>query len=157
MPHLVLYLSPGVFLMPSEPQPENLSAEELQKLSSELSELSRQHAKALEDDVFMGLTKERIAEFERRRNRISELCEIVGKANYSDPKPSNTELRHYRLPLLRSQMWQIKSAVVPTAATVRPFVFCSSRVCSPWRRLGRGRTGCPFWLLNAPSGRSRRC
>jgi hypothetical protein len=106
--------------MPSEPQPENLSAEELQKLSSELSELSRQHAKALEDDVFMGLTKERIAEFERRRNRISELCETVGKANYSDPKPSNTELRHYRLPLLRSQMWQIKSAAVPTAATVRP-------------------------------------
>jgi hypothetical protein len=66
--------------MPSEPQPKNLSAEELKKLSSELSELSRQHAKALEDDVFLGLTKERIADFERRRKRISELCEIVGKA-----------------------------------------------------------------------------
>jgi hypothetical protein len=66
--------------MPPEPQPKNLPAEELQKLSSELSELSRQHAKALEDDIFLGLTKERIAEFERRRKLISELCEIVGKA-----------------------------------------------------------------------------
>ena len=66
--------------MPSKPQPQKLSAEELQKLSSELSELSRQHAKAFEDEVFFGLTKERIAEFERRRKRISELCEIVGKA-----------------------------------------------------------------------------
>jgi hypothetical protein len=66
--------------MPSEPQPKNPSAEELKKLSTELSELSRQYAKALEDDVFFGLTKERIAEFERRRKRISELCEIVGNA-----------------------------------------------------------------------------
>ena len=66
--------------MPSEPQPKNLPGEELQKLSSELSELSRQHAKANEDDVFLGLTKERIAEFEHRRKRISELCEIIGKA-----------------------------------------------------------------------------
>ena len=66
--------------MSSEPQPKNPSAGELKKLSSELSELSRQHAKAFEDEVFFGLTKERIAEFERRRKRISELCEIVGKA-----------------------------------------------------------------------------
>jgi hypothetical protein len=66
--------------MSSEPQPKNPSAEELKKLSSELSELSRQHAKALEDVAFLGLTKERIAEFDRRRKRISELCEIVGKA-----------------------------------------------------------------------------
>ena len=47
-----------MFLTSSEPQPENLSAEELKKESSELSELSRQHAKALEDDVFSGLTME---------------------------------------------------------------------------------------------------
>ena len=66
--------------MPAEPQVKSLSAEELKKLSSELSELSRQHAKALGDDVFLGLTKERIADFERRRKRISELCEIVGQA-----------------------------------------------------------------------------
>lgn len=66
--------------MPSKPQPENLSAEELKKLSSELSELSRQHATALEDGPFLGLTKERMAEFDRRRKRISELSEIIGKA-----------------------------------------------------------------------------
>jgi hypothetical protein len=53
--------------MLSKPQPQKLSAEELQKLSSELSELSRKHAKALEDDVFLGLTKERLADFEHRR------------------------------------------------------------------------------------------
>jgi hypothetical protein len=63
-----------------EPQRKNLPAEELQKLSSELSELSRQHSKAFEDDIFLGVTKERIARFERRRKRISELCEIIGKA-----------------------------------------------------------------------------
>ena len=65
--------------MPPESQPKNLPAEELQKLSSELSELSRQHAKAYEDDIFLGLSKERTAEFERRRTRISELREIIGK------------------------------------------------------------------------------
>lgn len=43
----------GVFLMPSEPQPKNLSAEELQKLSSELSELSQQHADAFGDSVLL--------------------------------------------------------------------------------------------------------
>jgi hypothetical protein len=65
--------------MPSQPPPKNLSAEELQKL---YSELSRQHAKALEDDVFLGLTKERIADFDRRPMRISHLCEIVGKDKF---------------------------------------------------------------------------
>ena len=65
--------------MSSEPQPKNPSAGELKKLSSELSELSRQHAKAYEDDIFLGLSKERTAEFERRRTRISELREIIGK------------------------------------------------------------------------------
>ena len=66
--------------MPPNPQPRNLPAEELQKLTSELSELSWQQSKAFEDGIFLGLTKERIAEFERRRNRMSELCEIIGKA-----------------------------------------------------------------------------
>jgi hypothetical protein len=66
--------------MPSEPQPKNPSTEELKKLSSELSELSRQHANALEDILFLGLTKERMSEFERRRKRMSELCEIIVKA-----------------------------------------------------------------------------
>lgn len=65
--------------MPAE-QLKTLSAEELKELSSELAELSRQHAKSIEDVLFLGLTKERIAEFERRRKRISELSEIVGKA-----------------------------------------------------------------------------
>jgi len=31
--------------------------EELQKFSSELSELSRQQAEAFDDDIFLGLTK----------------------------------------------------------------------------------------------------
>ncbi len=66
--------------MSSESRSKNPSAEELKKLSSELSELSKQHAKALEDRIYLGLTEEKIAEFERRRKRISELCEIVGNA-----------------------------------------------------------------------------
>jgi hypothetical protein len=66
---VILLHEVGVFLMPLELQPKNLPAEELQKLSSELSELSRQHAKAYEDDIFLGLTKERTA----------ELREIIGK------------------------------------------------------------------------------
>jgi hypothetical protein len=66
--------------MSSQPQPKNLSAEELQKLATELSELSRQHAKAFEDFIFLGFTKERTAEFDRRRKRISELSEIIGNA-----------------------------------------------------------------------------
>ena len=78
--NLLLRLSPPEFPLSSEPQPKNPSAEELQKLSSELSGLSRQHAKALEDDVFLGLRKVRIAVSSAGESAFSELCEIVGKA-----------------------------------------------------------------------------
>jgi len=63
----------------SQPAPEKLSIEqEVKQLAEELSELTKAHAKALNDSIFIALTPEQRVYFERRRERINELCALIG-------------------------------------------------------------------------------
>ena len=79
-PRLVVRECPG-FGVPMSPPPlqESISAEQATKLAAELSELSFQQALALKDAAFTGMTKAQAREFDRRRDRISELCTLLGK------------------------------------------------------------------------------
>jgi hypothetical protein len=51
---------------------------------AELSDLSFQHAIALRDAAFTGMTEKQAKEFDQRRTRISELSTILGKLKASD-------------------------------------------------------------------------
>jgi hypothetical protein len=55
------------------------SPEGVEKLSDELSRLSLEHARAIQDATFLGIPSINIAEFERRRRRISELSALIDK------------------------------------------------------------------------------
>ena len=55
------------------------SNEEVENLSDELSRLSLEHAKAIQDATFLGMPSINIAEFERRRRPISELSALIDK------------------------------------------------------------------------------
>ena len=61
---------------------ETLSAEQLEKLAAELSELSRQHQEALESAAFVGVSQLESKEYRERRTRIGKLCEVLGSSGY---------------------------------------------------------------------------
>jgi hypothetical protein len=65
--------------MSQPPLQEPISADQARTLAAELSELSHQQALALRDAPFTGMTKEQARQFDRRRDRISELCTLLGK------------------------------------------------------------------------------
>ena len=56
-----------------------LSKEEIEKLSSELSKLSAEHTQAMRDAAFIGLNEKGRAEMARRRKRITEIGNRLGK------------------------------------------------------------------------------
>ena len=53
------------------------SPEEIKALLLELRELSRLQTKTLEDWSYLGIPAERNAEYEKRRVRLGQICEIV--------------------------------------------------------------------------------
>ena len=74
---------------------EKQSAEELNKLSEELSELSKQHQEALASAAFVGVSELDSKEYHERRSRIGKLCELLGKfrlpnrvGRNDDPEPA---------------------------------------------------------------------
>jgi hypothetical protein len=74
--------------MSPPPLQETISAEQAKKLGAELSELSFQQALALKDAAFTGMTKAQAREFDRRRDRISELRTLLGKVREAKVKNS---------------------------------------------------------------------
>jgi hypothetical protein len=54
------------------------------RLAVELSELSFQHALALRDATFFGMTKPEARDFDRRRKRISGVYTMLGKLKAGD-------------------------------------------------------------------------
>ena len=74
---------------------ETESAEELNKLAEELSELSKQHQEALACAAFLGSSNLDSKEYYERRSRIGKLCELLGKFRLpnragqdDDPEPA---------------------------------------------------------------------
>jgi hypothetical protein len=66
-----------------------LSEKEIKKLSSQLSTLTVEHAKAMRDATFLGLTDQESAEMTRRRKRMNEICKQLGKVSLKQaPKMS---------------------------------------------------------------------
>ena len=59
------------------------SSEEIKALLLELRELSSLHTKTLEDWSYLGIPAERNAEYEKRRVRLGQICEIV--TAYKEP------------------------------------------------------------------------
>jgi len=54
-------------------------AKETKRISAELAELSRQHADALKEWTYLGVTEQAYREYEQRRKRIGELTRRLHK------------------------------------------------------------------------------
>jgi hypothetical protein len=68
---------------------QKLSEEQIKKLSSELSQLALEHASAMRDATFLGLTERQRVEMTCRRKRINEICKQLGKVSLKQaPKAS---------------------------------------------------------------------
>ena len=65
--------------MASASSPDEISPQQVEKLSDELSRLSLERAKAIRDATFLGMTAINVAEFERRRKRMFELSALIDK------------------------------------------------------------------------------
>ena len=61
-----------------------LSAEQANKLSDELTALSKQQSEALLSSAYIRMSLEEAKEYDKRRIRIGEICELLAKF-----KPSN--------------------------------------------------------------------
>jgi hypothetical protein len=48
-------------------------------LAKELSELSQKHSEALKRAAYIPMSAEEHAEYDKRRDRIKELCTLLGK------------------------------------------------------------------------------
>jgi hypothetical protein len=57
---------------------ETLSAEQVQKLADELSQLSKQQSKALQTAAYFSMSAEDAYDYDKRRERIAELCTLIG-------------------------------------------------------------------------------
>lgn len=73
----------------SSPQlsPQHVRLEEARELAAELSKLSKEHATAVRNATFMGMTEAETRAFDERRKRISEICARLSKLKASDLKP----------------------------------------------------------------------
>ena len=58
---------------------ETLFAEQVQKLADELSPLSKQQSKALQTAAYISMSAEEAHHYGKRRERIAELCTLIGK------------------------------------------------------------------------------
>jgi hypothetical protein len=68
--------------MPFMPRP---SPEAAKELADELAGLSKQQSNALKIAAYINMSQEESDEYERRRKRIGELCELLGRFK---PKPA---------------------------------------------------------------------
>jgi hypothetical protein len=64
---------------------ETLSAERVKELADELSERSKQQSKALQASAYISMDPEEAQNYDKRRQRIAELCSLIGKL-----RPSRT-------------------------------------------------------------------
>ena len=58
---------------------ETRTAEQAEVLAKELSELSKQQSEALKSATYIPMTKEEAIIYDNRRERIGELCKLLGK------------------------------------------------------------------------------
>jgi hypothetical protein len=65
--------------MMSRSSSQTLSKVEIKKLSSELSKLAVEHATAMRDATFLGLSEKQSAEMVCRRKRMNEICKQLEK------------------------------------------------------------------------------
>jgi hypothetical protein len=57
---------------------KGLSTEQAKELADELSLLSKEHAKALENATYIRMTEEVAAHYDIRAKRIKEICTLLG-------------------------------------------------------------------------------
>ena len=56
-----------------------IDAKQAERLANEISQLSKEHAETIGRAVYVRMTPEEAAAFDKRRNRISEICTLLGK------------------------------------------------------------------------------
>jgi len=58
---------------------DQIDEQEAQRLAEELSNLSKQQSKALQQAIYTGMSKEETAAYDKRAEHISELCTKLSK------------------------------------------------------------------------------
>jgi hypothetical protein len=69
----------SVFSMKRKESMNGVDEEQARRLAEELSELSRKQAEALQTAIYVTMSQEEIAVYEKRRARVIELCTLLGK------------------------------------------------------------------------------
>jgi hypothetical protein len=70
--------------MSEQSSQRRFSPEEVKKLAAELAKLSLDHAAAVNDATFTGMTAKQGSAFDERRDRIRELSDLLAKVRPSD-------------------------------------------------------------------------
>lgn len=58
---------------------DQIGEEQASALAKELSELSQQQSEALQSSIYMGMSNEEAAAYDKRAERITELCRRLGR------------------------------------------------------------------------------
>jgi hypothetical protein len=80
--------------MSEQSSQRRFSPEEVKKLTAELAKLSLEHAAAVKDAIFTGMTAKQGSAFDERRDRIRELSDLLAKVRASDlSKPPSSKAK----------------------------------------------------------------